>query len=415
MARATSPNQSRGPKGSGKPERLRHAIGQVALEVSRGPDWDQILKAALQVAESALEADAVALWRAEPEGGLLLVSHRHLPETALAPIRRIPYDAPYLAAKAAREDRLQVIEKLEQLPPDYPITHLWVSMGFQSLVALPLRARGRLAGAMVYYSRSQRYYEREELEALATIAEILGLGLENALLHDSLHEMQEQQQDLVRMVSHDLRSPLTAVQGQAQLLLRMLERSGQDGRLRQSADAIYTGARRMNVMIQDLVDMARVEIRQLKVNRTAMQMGPFLTNLKQRLAEVLDTERVHIDIPEGLPPVWADPDRLERALTNLLSNALKYSQPDTDVPVTAWATNREVVVSVTDRGPGIPPEELGQLFQRRYRARGARKAEGLGLGLYITRMLVEAMGGRIWAESEVGQGSSFSFTLPRVE
>jgi len=95
-----------------------------------------------------------------------------------------------------------------------------------------------------------------------------------------------------------------------------------------------------------------------------------------------------------------------------LSNAMKYSPPETEVVVTAEIQHGEVTVSVTDSGAGIAREELSHLFERFYRAKGTRKAEGLGLGLYITKMLVEAMGGRIWVESEVGKGSTFSFALP---
>jgi two-component system phosphate regulon sensor histidine kinase PhoR len=108
----------------------------------------------------------------------------------------------------------------------------------------------------------------------------------------------------------------------------------------------------------------------------------------------------------------ADPSRLERILTNLISNALKYSPPEAEVVVRAERVDSCLQVSVVDRGIGIAPEDLPHLFERFYRTRGSRKAEGLGLGLYITRMLVEAHGGRIWAESELGKGSTFSFTLP---
>ncbi len=230
-----------------------------------------------------------------------------------------------------------------------------------------------------------------------------------------LHRLQEQREDLVRMVSHDLRSPLTAVQGQAQLLVRMMDRAGQDGRLRQSAEAIFTSARRMNAMIQDLVDMARLESRQLQLNTRSVDLHSFVEDLRLRLDGVLDLERVRVEIPPDFPPILADPDRLERVLTNLLSNALKYSPSDTEVLLTARRAGGEAVVSMVDRGVGIAPEDLPHVFERYYRVKGTRKTEGLGLGLYITRMLVEAQGGRVWAESEPGKGSRFSVTLPLAE
>jgi signal transduction histidine kinase len=126
----------------------------------------------------------------------------------------------------------------------------------------------------------------------------------------------------------------------------------------------------------------------------------------------MDVGRVDIDVPAGLPDVAADTDRLERILTNLLTNALRYSFPETRVLVKARRTDKGVVISVTDKGVGIAPADLPRVFERFYRVKDAGKPEGLGLGLYITKMLIEAHGGRIWVESELGKGSTFYFTLP---
>lgn len=227
-----------------------------------------------------------------------------------------------------------------------------------------------------------------------------------------LHELQEQREDLIRAVSHDLRTPLTVIQGQAQLLEMMMGRPAQESRMKKSVRSILTGSQRMNTMIQDLVDSVRLEAGQLKLECLPVSLRGFLQELKNRLTGALEMDRVRIEILEGLPQVNADPNRLERIFINLLSNALKYSPPDTDVTVSAEMFDEKIAVTVTDRGMGIASEDIPKLFQRYYRAKGTRKTEGLGLGLYITRMLVEAHGGRIWVRSEPGKGSSFSFTLP---
>ncbi len=227
-----------------------------------------------------------------------------------------------------------------------------------------------------------------------------------------LHELQEQREDMLRAVSHDLRNPLAAVMGHAQLLLRLLEEAGLTGREAQSARAIITGCERMNTMIQDLVDAARSEARQLQLQLSPVDLPSFIAHLLQRQAEVMETARIRIE-PGAVPPVLADPSRLERILLNLLSNALRYSTPGTEVTVRFGQRDGEVITSVIDRGPGIAPEELPKLFQRYYRPAAApTRREGVGLGLYITRVLVEAHGGRIWAESTPGEGSVFSFSLP---
>jgi len=203
------------------------------------------------------------------------------------------------------------------------------------------------------------------------------------------------------------------VLGQAQVILRAAE-AGETQRIVQSANAIITSARRMNAMIQDLVDLTRLEAGQVRLARQPVELQSFIWDLLERSKPVMDVRRIRLEIPADLPAVSADPGRLERILTNLLTNALKYSPPDTEVIVRAVRTDEEIQVSVTDRGVGIAPEDLPHIFERFYRARGVRKVEGLGLGLYITKMLVEAHGGRIWVESELGRGSTFYFTLPAV-
>lgn len=224
--------------------------------------------------------------------------------------------------------------------------------------------------------------------------------------------LQQQQADFLHMVSHDLRAPVTIIQGHADVLAETLEQRQIDGSLREGVESIRRGIRRINVMIQDLVDSARLEGGQLTLNLQSVDLTAYLPSLLTRSAAIIEINRIRLDLPAGLPPVLADADRLERILINLLSNALKYSAPDAEVRLSARQQDGEVVISVIDQGYGIPPDDLPHVFERFYRAKGQHKAEGIGLGLYITEMLVEAHGGRIRAESEIGKGSTFSFTLP---
>lgn len=227
-----------------------------------------------------------------------------------------------------------------------------------------------------------------------------------------LHELQEQQKTLLQTVSHDLRSPLTVIKGYAQLVAAELLEKGINGMIQQSLAAVDREITRMDVMIQDLVDVTRWEGGQLVLKCEAVVLSQYLENLLQRVSLVIETTRIQVEIPADLPPVRADYNRLERIFTNLFSNALKYSDPGTPILLTARQHDDEVVITVSDQGIGIPPAAIPNLFDRFYRATGERKAEGIGLGLYITKVLVEAHGGRIWVESEVGIGSTFSFTLP---
>ncbi|HEY3417449.1 MAG TPA: PAS domain S-box protein, partial [Armatimonadota bacterium] len=202
-----------------------------------------------------------------------------------------------------------------------------------------------------------------------------------------LKQAQEQQRVIMHMVSHDLRNPLSIIHGHIQLLHHMLEERDLDGGLQSSTDAIDRATRRMNVMIEDLVDAARTEGKQLVLNCQPVALEAYLRNLLERSRTSTEVERIHLDIPPDLPTVSADYDRLERIFANLLSNALKYSDPDTPVWVRAYGTDHEVVVAISDQGQGISPEEIPHLFERFYRGLRERKTEGIGLGLSISRLL----------------------------
>ena len=228
----------------------------------------------------------------------------------------------------------------------------------------------------------------------------------------SLRQLEAAREAYIHAISHDLRNPLTAVLGHAQLLGHVLRQKALVDAAK-SAEAIERSARRMAAMLGDLVESARLESGQVRLNCQPLDLRQHLQDLKDRLAGAMPTERITLVASEDVPSVLADVDRLERVLGNLLSNALKYSPGDTPVVVELARRGSEVVVTVSDRGPGIAPEELPHLFERYYRARRARQSrDGLGLGLYIAKGLIEAHGGRIWVESEVGKGSAFSFTLP---
>ncbi|MGQ9675546.1 MAG: ATP-binding protein [Chloroflexota bacterium] len=219
--------------------------------------------------------------------------------------------------------------------------------------------------------------------------------------------------EITSTIAHDIRQPLTIIQGQAQVAERSLAADRLEP-AKKSIGAIVTSAQRMNVMIEDLVDSVRLEAGRLELKRQPIDLGNFLRDLLQRSAASMDVGRVKLSVEEGIPRVSADPDRLERIVLNLVSNALKYSDPKTPVDIRASQKDGMALVAVQDRGVGIAPEDLPHIFERYYKPKGPRKKESIGLGLYISRILVEAHGGKAWAESQPGKGSTFYFTLPLV-
>jgi signal transduction histidine kinase len=223
-----------------------------------------------------------------------------------------------------------------------------------------------------------------------------------------LRELQEQREDFLRAVSHDLRTPLQVVLLQAERLARTTPLGTRE---RLAAESMARAGRQMNSLIGDLVDSIYLESGALHLSKEPLAPGEFLAGLLGA-GGPYDAERFRVEVPADLPSVPGDPARLARVVQNLAGNALKYSDPGSIIRVDARRSGHELVISIADRGPGVAPADLPRIFERFYRGGPRGKIEGLGLGLYISRLIVAAHGGRIWCESTVGEGSTFSFTLP---
>jgi signal transduction histidine kinase len=231
-----------------------------------------------------------------------------------------------------------------------------------------------------------------------------------------LHQLAEENESYVHMIAHDLRNPLTVISGHAEMLQGAVDEADLGEIPRFNIESILNAGQQMAKMMEDLVDLARLRGGQLKLDREPIDLDVFLRSLLDRSRVALEVGRIAVEMPADLPPVWGDPHALERIFVNLLSNALKYSPPGMPVEIRAQRQNGSVVCAVTDHGPGIAPAELPHIFDRFYRARiASHKPGGLGLGLSITKSLLEAHGGGIRVETAPGEGSTFFFSLPAVD
>jgi len=230
-----------------------------------------------------------------------------------------------------------------------------------------------------------------------------------------LRQLMQLKDEYTALISHDLRTPLTAILGQAQLLQRHLAR-GEDteGRVQMQLESIVVQTRRMDAMIKDLLESSRLETGTMQLRKQPVDLAQLAADVAGHVGLAGNRGRIQTVIDDRRAVISADPAQIERLLSNLLTNALKYSAPYTPVVVNVAASADEAIVSVADQGTGISPEDLPRVFERFARVGGGAQAgiEGVGLGLYIARLIVDANGGRLWAESELGKGSTFHFALP---
>lgn len=235
-------------------------------------------------------------------------------------------------------------------------------------------------------------------------------------VNQELKELDRLKSDFVSMVSHELRTPLTNINGSVELMLQAgdtLEPETQ----RQMLHIIGEQSARLTRLVKGILNVSRIESRNLYLHIEPVDILSLVRKVIVNLSTNAGNHRFDVMEDDRLPPVWADPDRVEEVLTNLLDNAVKYSPEGGTITIAAHPQDGAMVISVTDRGMGIPERERDKIFDKFYRIeRGdARETYGHGLGLYISKKLVEAHGGHMWVESELGAGSAFSFTLPLAE
>jgi PAS domain S-box-containing protein len=224
--------------------------------------------------------------------------------------------------------------------------------------------------------------------------------------------LERMREEFSAVVAHDLRSPLSAIMMQIEVLLRAAD-SGVIQAPVPALERMRRSGHTLEHLISDLLDAARIEGGRIQLDLHPLAVEELATRLVQQLAPTLGDRAVSVHIQDHPRPVLADPLRVEQVLTNLIENAAKYSADKAAVDVFVAPQDDGVTVSVHDRGPGIPSADLPRLFERYYRAsRAPEKRGSLGLGLFIAKGLIDAHGGRLWAESTLGEGSVFSFWLP---
>jgi PAS domain S-box-containing protein len=229
-------------------------------------------------------------------------------------------------------------------------------------------------------------------------------------LREELQSEIRSRTEFTRALVHELKTPLTPIMASSELLVEELTTEPLLGLARN----VHRGAENMNRRVDEMLDLARGEVGMLRVNVNPVDLVRLLHEINRYMEPHARNsgQTLTIDIPEKLPIVMADDDRVRQVLFNLISNSIKYSHAGGHVRITAHTTNRELVIEVQDTGRGMSVEDQEKLFQPYYRIEGREHLSGLGLGLALSKKLVELQNGRIWVYSKKGEGSTFSFTLP---
>ena len=284
------------------------------------------------------------------------------------------------------------------------------AMNPQSALFLPLVAREQLIGALTLF-RTKGSFDGDDVGFAEDLARLAALALDNARLHDIVRASLRARDEMVGVVSHDLRNPVAAVKMLSRMLLSAPEKVGK--KMRESIDLISQAAEQMDALIRDLLDVNRLDAGKLAISAVPMDPSVLLTDSLQTLRPLVEEKGISLDlqIETALPKAMADRERIQQALSNLVGNAIKFSGAGSKIVVVARKEADGVIISVLDKGKGIAAEQLPRVFDRYWQSSRTDR-QGAGLGLAIAKGIVEAHGGRIWIESRPGEGTTASFSLP---
>jgi signal transduction histidine kinase len=381
---------------------------RIDQELNRSLDLERIMGLVLNYAVSQTAADGGAIGLIEyPDDGeprLRLLAHQARQELGAQDVgARHPVIAQLLDEGRSVYSRQVTTEMAVDGTPA------------ESQLVVPIKRNDKVTGLISLESERADAFGAEDAAFVERLADRAAVAINNARLYEAIQAADKAKNDFISLVTHELRVPMTSIRGYTDLILK-----GLVGPLNQQQESFLLTIRRnldrMSVLVRDLADINRIESGRMKLELSLFDIIETVSEAVASLRESLDAKRQSLSVEEepGLPPVYADRTRTIQLLTNLLSNANKYTAEGGDITVRVQSAGPMVQVDVVDNGIGISPADQSRLFTQFFRSDAAavREQTGWGLGLSIVKKIVEAQGGQVTCDSELGRGSRFSFTLP---
>jgi signal transduction histidine kinase/DNA-binding response OmpR family regulator len=398
------------------------ALGEVGQAVSSSLDPDQVLAMIIMQAVQLSGTDGGSIFEFDDAEEAFVVRTAYGASADLVDaLRRTRiglHDT--LVGRAAREGRPIQVPDLNTVHLDAHLKHLHVA-GWRSIVAVPMLHENRIIGALVVRRRRSGDFSEEICELLQTFASQSALAIHNARLFRELERKSDEvevasrhKSEFLASMSHELRTPLNAVIGFSEVLLERMFGDLNDRQDEYLRDILSSG-RHLLDLLNDILDLSKVEAGRMDLQRSTF---PVQQTLEYGLSMVRERAVRHgitlsLEVAPEVGLVEADELRVKQVMLNLLTNAVKFTPDGGEVVVRASLDGPELVVTVNDTGIGIAPDDRERIFESFQQAgRGVQQQEGTGLGLTLSKRILELLGGRLWLETELGVGSTFGFAIP---
>jgi signal transduction histidine kinase/ActR/RegA family two-component response regulator len=414
--------ESRGAELATKVAQLE-ALRDVGVGVSSSLDLDEVLTRIVANAVHLTGADGGSVMEFDPLTETFVVraaygsSDRLLTRLRSIEIRR---DSTLVGQAALGGQPLEVADLAAMSSRDPHLEALFED-GWRSALAVPVQRNDELVGALVIRRRTPGLFDPGLRDLLQTFAGQSGLAIVNARLYGQLDSHRRElevasrhKSEFLASMSHELRTPLNAVIGFSEVLMDQMFGDLNERQAEYVRD-IWSSGRHLLELLNEILDLSKVEAGQMVLEQTSFSIPLALESALSMVRERAATHAIalSLDLGPGVGEVEADELRFKQVVLNLVSNAVKFTPDGGAVAMSARRDGRDLVVAVRDTGPGIPEGDRERIFDSfQQGGRGAPKAEGTGLGLTLSRRIVQLFGGRLWLESEEGQGSTFTFSLP---
>jgi signal transduction histidine kinase len=393
---------------------LHRASALIAAETDPG----EVVREILEAASALLGRGAASLYRWDEHANVLRLAETARSEHAAIAAPQLLREGEGVSGRSFLTQRPVIVNDYARW--EYAVTSTREA-GQTAALSVPLTRAGQRLGALTVRSMSPlTRFDDDDARLLGLFGDQAVAALTTAELVEQQRRAVEQLEKLnsaksnfVSIVSHEFRTPLTGIQGFSEL---MRDEDLSAAEMKEYAGDINKDAQRLNRMITEMLDLDRMESGQMTLNRERTDINALVAEAADRLSATADRHPIQLNCDPDLPLIEMDTDKIKQVLLNLLSNAVKYSPHGGPITITTRVAGEMVHVFVRDEGMGIPPDSLEKVFERysRLESGATRYIQGTGLGLPISRQIIEMHGGRAWVESTLGEGSVFQFTLPLV-
>jgi len=389
---------------------------RIDRELNASLETDRAMRTTLEWAMRRSEANAGFIGNLSEEGIYIIAQDGYGNQLENYAKKALPLELPTMIK--AVESGLPTTTQLD------PIKQSGLLLNARTQTIIPLRREGKVVALILLESANK---SEVDLDFLSRLSDHAAIAIANAQLYAEVEAANVAKSDFVSFVAHELKNPMTSIKGYTELIA-----AGAVGKINDNQSnflqTIRSNVIRMSTLVSDLNDNSKIEVGRLRIDFNAVDLSEIINNAVRSTEKQISEKKqtISVEIPENLPEIWADGTRVEQVLVNFLSNSYKYTQEEGHIIIGAEEANNQwdpdgapkvVHIWVKDNGIGMTEEDQKKIFTKFFRSEDqkAREAPGTGLGLNITKSLIEMQGGCTWFESKFREGTTFHFTVPIAE